>query len=510
LSLEKTAVLAFFICLLLVGLSAYNDYGTGWDEPLRYEAGSVVFGYLASGKSVPARVTDDHGLVFELFLAGIQRLSSLHDSRDIYLQRHIVSHLFFLLGVFGFYLLIKRHLRSDYLALLGAGMLVLSPRIYAHSFFNTKDIPFMVMIIFCLYSFARAFEARSARWFIIHGVFCGLLASIRIIGIILLVFTLAFIMVDYLFNPGSKKLLALSLPYLSVFIVTLIGTWPFLWSDPVRRFAIALRSLSSYPWQGKVLYFGRYYKGTALPWHYAPVWLAITTPIPYSAAFLVGCGWSARDLARNLKASFTDPFMRNTLLFLLCFFTPLGAVIARHSVLYDGWRHLYFIYPCFLLLAITGIAKITSALKNRKAIYLGLLWGILAFSMASAGFFMLRSHPYQYVYFNILLPRKDEYLRKNWELDYWGVSYRQALEHILSIDPRDNIKVAANTDPGKENTMILEVGARERLEFVDDPQASDYFITNYRWHPEDYAVGSEIYSVRVQGSRIMSVYKVAK
>lgn len=505
----RIVVLAFFILLLALGFSAYNDYGIAWDEPLRYEAGHVVFDYLVSGKSVPSRVTDDHGLVFELILAGIEKLSSARDSRDIYLQRHLVSHLFFLLGVFGFYLLIKRHLKSDTLALLGAGMLALSPRIYAHSFFNTKDIPFMVMMIFSLYSFVRAFEARSAVWLIIHGIFCGLLASIRIIGIMMLVFTLSFIIIDYLLNRRSRNLLVLAFPYMAVFTLTLVATWPFLWADPLRRFAVAMRSLSSYPWQGKVLYFGLFYKASELPWHYAPVWMAVTTPVVYSAGFLVGSAWSVRDLVKNLAASFTDPTLRNTMLFLLCFFAPLLAVIARDSVLYDGWRHLYFIYPCFLLLAITGIAKIGEALKGHRA-YLGLLGGILAFSLASTGFSMLRDHPYEHVYFNFLLPRRGEYLRKNWEQDYWGLSYRRALEQILSIEAGENIKVAANTDPGEENALILEKPGRDRLRFVEEAAASDYFISNYRWHPEAYTQGTEVFRVKIQGSRIVSVFRMAE
>ncbi len=503
----RVPVLVFFILLLAIGLTAYDDYGIAWDEPLRYEAGSTVFGYLASGKSIPARATDDHGLIFELLLAGIQKLSGVQDSRAIYLQRHLASHLFFLFGVFGFFLLAERYLKNDQLALLGAGMLVLSPRIYAHSFFNSKDIPFMVVMTFGLYSFVRAFEVRKLRWFLIHGILCGLLASIRILGIMLLAFTLFFMALDFLSDRRSRRLLILAVPYLAAFALALFATWPFLWSDPLRRFIVALRSLSSYPWQGKVLYFGRFYPATALPWHYAPVWIAITTPIPYTAAFLLGSAWSIRDLLRNPGRIATDPHLRNTSLLLLCFFAPLVAVIVRRSVLYDGWRHLFFIYPCFLLLAIAGFGKLITALRGRRVTYLGLFGVVLALSLASTGLFMVRAHPYQHVYFNLLVPQGEEYLRRNWERDYWGLSYRKALEHILSIDPRDQIKVAVNTLAGEENAMILRVGERARLSFVAEPEESDYFITDYRWHPEGYDLGSEIFSIQIQGSRINSVFK---
>jgi hypothetical protein len=202
--------------------------------------------------------------------------------------------------------------------------------------------------------------------------------------------------------------------------------------------------------------------------------------------------------------------MRNNLLFLLCFFSPIAIVIVRKSVLYDGWRHLYFIYPCFLLLALNGMTKLIATLKKKRLLYLGILGGLYLLSMTATLFFMVQNHPHQNVYFNFLLPREDEYLRRNWELDYWGVSYRQALEHILAIDPTNKIKVVADTNPADKNTLILAKAERERIEFVEDLRAGHYFITNYRWHPRDYKIDSEIYSIVVQGSKIMSVFKVVE
>ena len=55
---------------------------------------------------------------------------------------------------------------------------------------------------------------------------------------------------------------------------------------------------------------------------------------------------------------------------------------------------------------------------------------LLIVSFAGTGFTMIKSHPFEDVYFNILLSKKDQYLRKTFELDYWGTSYKQALEYI--------------------------------------------------------------------------------
>ena len=53
---------------------------------------------------------------------------------------------------------------------------------------------------------------------------------------------------------------------------------------------------------------------------------------------------------------------------LAIFFTPLFAVIFLHSVVYDSWRHLYFIYPSFLLIALYGFQKIISNCMRNSSI----------------------------------------------------------------------------------------------------------------------------------------------
>ena len=46
---------------------------------------------------------------------------------------------------------------------------------------------------------------------------------------------------------------------------------------------------------------------------------------------------------------------------------------------------------------------------------------------------MIRNHPFQNVYFNNFLSHDEQYLRKNFEMDYWGTSYKQALEYVLKM-----------------------------------------------------------------------------
>ena len=43
------------------------------------------------------------------------------------------------------------------------------------------------------------------------------------------------------------------------------------------------------------------------------------------------------------------------LIYYLLFLIPIILVIFFNSTLYDGWRHLYFIYPLFLIFTIKGL-----------------------------------------------------------------------------------------------------------------------------------------------------------
>jgi len=81
-----------------------------------------------------------------------------------------------------------------------------------------------------------------------------------------------------------------------------------------------------------------------LPWHYIPVWIAITTPSAHLALFVIAyrrhplapgdAAWSCGRVTRSCRTLFPRPGL-----------PAIAAVIALHSVLYGGWLHLYFIYP---------------------------------------------------------------------------------------------------------------------------------------------------------------------
>ena len=93
------------------------------------------------------------------------------------------------------------------------------------------------------------------------------------------------------------------------------------------------------------------------------------------------------------------------------------------------------------------------------------------------------------------------------DLDYWGLSYRRALEHILRTDQSPAVSVAAYSRPGRSNAEILPEAERRRLQFVNNPYEATYFVTHERWNRLRYPPHEEFFAVRLDGVRIMLVLK---
>jgi hypothetical protein len=391
--------------------------------------------------------------------------------------------------------------------------LILSPRLFAESFYNSKDLVFLSLFIISIYTLIQFLEKTSLFRAAVHALACALLIDVRILGILVPGLTLFFFIAGVMTGERSQRplrrngILSLIL-FLALTSGLVILFWPILWKNPLGQFIQALRTMSRFPWNWPVLYMGRYLASSSLPWHYIPVWMLITTPLLYSTLFFIGVFRSVVEIFRRRFRLFLEDEKRNDLLFLFWFFIPLLAVIVFRSVIYDSWRHLYFIYPAFLIMSIKGVlflyAFLQSLRRSGKVLALFFML-IIGLSLTHTAAFMILNHPFQNVYFNRLA---GSHLRTNWELDYWGLSYRQALEYILRHDPAEQISVYVANYPGELSQYILKPEDRKRLVYSSEPEGAGYVLSNYRWHREDYPYPDEFFSITVAGAKIMSVFKL--
>jgi hypothetical protein len=517
---ERIVSGTFFAVLLILGLTVYKDYGVSWDEGMSRTNGTWNYNYVTSGdresfdsKSLQATQSGYYeryyGSAFDLGLVTLERVLRLTDSRSVYLMRHLATFGFFYLGTLAFYWLLRRRFGDWRLALLGAVFLVLSPRLFADAFYNPKDLPFLALVQIALASMIFFLDNMSWQRALLHGLACALCIDIRIFGLLLPVITVVLAVPRLWELHSAGQRVRANTASLGICLGAIAcGTyafWPLLWTHPVTNFLKALRALGRVPWSGTILYIGQVVPAGKLPWHYLFVWIAITTPLLYLILFAAG-------LIHCLFKALTHPWrwlLEDTLevAFLVTLTAPLAAVVILHSNVYDGWRHLYFTYPPLLYFSILGVAIVTSWLSRlgKVAVPARVLAALtVVLCLLQVFWTMIRYHPLQNIYFNQLAGRNLTEIRRRFEMDYWGLSQRKALERLLAIDPSPAIRVSA---PTSINAAILPPALRNRLEFTK-PESATYLISFYRWHPEDYPQEDEVDSIRVDGAKICVIQRI--
>lgn len=500
--------LLLLLISVIIGLNTYQDYGISWDEPVQREMGEVSYNYVfRNDQTLLTYGERDHGVGFELPLVMMEKVIDTPTSRDVYLMRHLVTHLFFLLCCFGGYVLVQHLFKNKLLSCLGFVMFVFHPRLYAHSFFNSKDIPFAGMFLVCFMLCEIAFR-KDKRWlYILLGLSVGYATSIRILGIILVGPILLFFLFSFIAaikNKGkaSAVLLNTMLFLLSAFLA-LYTAFPTLWPSPIHNFIEVFKSMSHFRWINTVLFMGDQIWSDHLPFYYLPAWMGITTPIIWLLAGIIGLVLLVISLIKKPGIYIQNSIERNYILYAFCFLFPLVMIVSMHSIVYDDWRHVYFIYPAFVMLAMFSIHKIGA--KYGQIVFL-----MVALQVLNIIHFMGQYHPHHQTYFNQLVSHKSESLRMNYELDYWGSSYKEGMEYILAHDTSAQVRIFESLSPVANAFTFLPEAQKKRVVFVNRNEFPYYFITNFRGHPDDYTppeVTSVYYEIKVLNSTILRVYR---
>lgn len=535
LNLKKYIVPAFFGLYLIIGLFVFDDYGVSWDEPIQRQHGQVSLDYIdktfdnsATPRTEFELQTYDYrsyGTFYQLCCEGIESLLGVTTDRGAYLVRHFMVFFLTWIATIFFYLLASFRFKEWYYALLATLFLVVSPRLFANSFYNPKDSILLAFFIIGMYVLFRFLQKKTFGWAVGFALITAIVINARILGILVPLLAISMIVFEwiraknrsqYLKNHGAK--------FGVFFILSLIFTvllWPFLWESPLSNFGYAFNSMKRYFWETDILYYGSLVKSTDLPWHYIPGWMLVTTPLLYIVFFFTGLYNVLRRWLKTVKESaikiYKGDRQKIDLLLLGWFFIPLMIVIILNSTLYDGWRHMYYIYPAFIMITTIGIAHVVnwgqkkfskkSSYKYLKPLFGAVLIGATFFTIGR----MVAQHPHQNVYFN-LLAGSGESLDKNFEQEYWGLSTREVLDHLVSLDKSESLKVFASNKPGMFNSLILKSEDRNRLNFVEFAEA-DYFIYHHRFAPAKkqfyekvFPFENEIYTVKVNGITIAGLY----
>jgi hypothetical protein len=530
-------VFFFFCAYILVGYLIYKDYGVSADEPVDYLRGQVDFNRFSGGSldqfQNDCSLMDNASICYypPFFSMLLYRIAPYGDNlpvilrggtwygpsgntQSIYLHRHQVTFAYFVFSVFIFFLIGKKIFKDWKIGLLGSLFLIISPRIFAQSFFNPKDIPFLSTYVISIYTMLLFLEKKNILTAILHGIAIGILCSIRTPGLIIIPITIFFYLFDlFLAREKWKSYLKACLFLLTTLIVAagLVYLFtPVLYTNPIANYINAFNIMKQYPWNNYQLYMGQNIKGK-VPWNYSLVWFAISSPVFYILLFLSGAViLIIRTVKSRTRAHFQS--MRDMYLVGSCGILPIGAVILMKSTLYNSDRQMYFVYPALLLISLYGFKFVIDKIRQKILILRWQFWTaiILVAGLAYPVYFMIRYHPYEYVYFNFLAGPSMSAIKENYELDGWGVSVRDGLEYILKNDSSSRINVILY-DGQPQGYYMLSLADRNRLRINSDADLPNYILTTYRYYPSKMVTqGKVYYSIKVGNTAILTIYKIIR
>ncbi len=477
-------VLAAALLFAAVGAVVLDDYGVGPDEWMQRYIATGVANFIAGDAYVIPPVDADrfYGVAFELPLLLAERALGLQDIRDVHLLRHALSHLVFIAGGAVGALLAWRMFGSRWLGLLTMLLFLLHPRIYAHSFFNTKDPPFAAAFMLALYLIHRAFRRGTPGAFALCGVGVGLAVNLRVFGLVLIPAVLALLALDVWQAADARarrRALFSGALFAAAALLTTYALHPYYWEDPLRMLDL-VTTLAWHPVLFELRFLGETFWSDAVPPHYIPTWFAVTAPPVTLLLGMVGAAVAAVRAVRRPRAAAANGALRFQLLLLGCVVLPVLVVAAIQAHVHDGWRHMWFLWAPFSLLAAAGAqwlagtpavsptrgrtvpaapytisARGGSTRTLRRAAAAGAA-GLGALSTVAS---MAALHPHEAVYFSPLVQPASA-VAQNFSLPEHALCC-QGLENLLQRYPDDLLFVPGIAHRG--DAPMLPEAQRRRL-----------------------------------------------
>lgn len=444
-------VISIAVLILMPFIS--KDYGQSGDEWLQIEYGTHVWNYFANGDQQALDYTNkqlqysNQQFYGGLFDYSMEVLHRAMPSIPILILRHFFNALLGALMMVFTGLLARRLTGKWQTGLIALLFIIFSPRIFGESMNNPKDIPFasgFIIGIYFLVAMLQRFPAKAWKYAIGLAIGFGIAFGVRAAGGILLLayFGLFFVLYMLLHKEqraiwvaDSNKLLKKLILILAVGIVGgyIIGllAWPWGLQDPIGNPLESLKGMTNREAYLRVLFDGAYYMSNAMPWYYEFKWIFISNPLIVVAGSLLFVA-----LFNNVKKQY-GLFVFVTVMFGALF--PIVYMIYKHSTVYDTWRHIFFVYPFWVIAAAIGWDVVGGFIRNEKIKWVPAVVAIVGLLPAMA--WTVRSHPNQYVYFNeIVGGAKNAY--GYYDLDYYQNSGKQAADWILkNIKPIPGKKI---------------------------------------------------------------------
>lgn len=469
--IEEYAKKIFWVLMLLLMIlmpAISHDFGQNGDEDVEMQYGIDIWNYYARGDQQAIDYDQHPHPLFGGNMQGMQLYGGMFDIMTESVHRmfpswHRVDVRHFFVSIFGVFLILFTGLlayrlsnRKWSVALLAALFILCSPRIFGESMNNGKDIPFamgFVMGIYYLVRILQDFPIKKRLWkeALLLGLGWGIVFGMRSAGGLLFIAYVGFFTVLYFVMNASQRTLLFAnkneyLKKLFVYLLTatvlgyLLGlvTWPFAFEAPIGNLFVALKEMTNRSVGLRVLFEGQYTSNMELPWYYQFKWIFISNPVIVLILTLLFVPLIFK--AKKEYSSFT------VILLLFAALFPMLYIIYKKSTVHDTWRHVFFVYPYWVVMAALSVDMVRSYLKDKWK------WVPVAITLAGLlppAIWLVKSHPHQYVYFNEFTGGPKGAFGR-YDLDYYLVSGKASAEWILKNVPRPpagkKIRVLSNME----------------------------------------------------------------
>ncbi|OIO85346.1 MAG: hypothetical protein CO094_07550 [Anaerolineae bacterium CG_4_9_14_3_um_filter_57_17] len=449
-----------FLILALAGLLTFRAYGQSWDEPLFYNYAAAIpaayqpANWLNVPESVYGSSAEDHKQYGPAYLL----LARPVEQTLVFLFRleegdawHLVNFIGFLLALAFFRSLAKRTLPPN-LATVATAFFALQPIFWGHAFINPKDIPFMsaflaAMVFGLNWLDSLAAEKQKSKTealarLMVAALALGVASAIRVIGPLAGILVIGYEAIsnaerrirskEHKFSPSPllssshSSFIIQHFAFILCSILVMFLLWPFLWQNPLTRLLEVLTHMSDNPTELAVLFRGQLFRANEMPVRYFPQMLALTLTLPTWPLALIGF----------VRMTFRRETRREALLYALWFGLVTAYILLQTPAVYDGFRHFFFIIPPLFIFVAHGIEEINFRIK--PAPMLRFAFALLILLPGLLG--ILRLHPYEYTYYNMLTGGTGSAFRA-YETDYWLTCYREALTWARQNQPETPVYV---------------------------------------------------------------------
>lgn len=461
---------AAIIAILLPALSP--AYGQTGDEWLQIFYGRDIWDYFFGN--------DTQALDYNTLLPRYQGMETQFKGQELYgglfdfgteilhrwfpsiphlVLRHFCNALTNVVLIISTGLIAKRFSRSWATGVLALLLMLFSPRIFGEGMNNPKDIPFaagFTLAVYATLAFLQDGKKGALRHALLLLLGFGMAFGVRSAGGLLFFgYLVAFVVLWKMFDPASKASWWQDANVRKKVFIYIVGGivggyilgllfWPWGLQSPIGHPIESLQGMTNRETRIRTLFEGKYVLNSNMPWYYEFKWIFISNPLAVIAGVIlfVVLGFTKRKVH--------GLFGYLALLFGALF--PLVYMVYKNSSVYDTWRHVFFVYPYWVIMSALGWQYVGRLIAGRftkagaAGAYIG--HGIAVLALIPAIAWTIRVHPNQYVYFNELTGGIKG-AEGRYELDYYYNSSQQQIKWMLADAPRV---------PGKKSLTLANMG----------------------------------------------------